>query len=64
MIMIDQLMTVHEVAGRLRLSVEMVRRECRTGRMENIRVGGKGQFRITEDGLAEWVRRYAGRESA
>lgn len=47
------LLTVREVAGRLRLSPGTVRRLCDGGQLEHRRPGGR--YRVTERGLAQYL---------
>ena len=53
----EQLLTVPEVAARLRLNPETIRRMLRDGRMSGIRLGGdKAGWRVSETALATFIR--------
>jgi len=53
----DTYLTVHEVAARLRLNVEVVRRMLRDGRLAGFRPGGrKAGWRIPASALAALIR--------
>ncbi len=55
-------MGTEEVGRRLGMSSEWVRRQCIAMKMPAIvyRTGSRSVYRITEEGLAEFQRRYAG----
>ena len=53
---IDRLLTVPDVAGRLGLNPETVRRWLRSGRITGVRLGGdKAGWRITERDLTKFI---------
>lgn len=52
----DQLLTVSEVAARMRANKETVRRWLRTGRLRGLRPGGdRLGYRIAESELARFI---------
>ena len=52
----DRYLTVPEVAERLRLNPETIRRMLRDGRMRGFRPGGDSAgWRVSERDLREWV---------
>ena len=54
----DVLLTVPQVANRLQVHVEVIRRWVRKGAMQHVRVGpGRGLIRIEESELRRHVRR-------
>lgn len=48
--------TTKEIAKRLDIHVETVRRWLRTGALRGVHVGGKGGYRIRENDLEEFLR--------
>jgi excisionase family DNA binding protein len=51
-----ELLTVQEVAERLRCSVPTVRRRIRSGELPAVQLGGPGAgLRVPADGLAAWL---------
>lgn len=57
----QKLLGTYEVGLRLGMSQEWVRRQCVALKMPSIvyRTGSRSVYRITEEGLAEFQRRYA-----
>ena len=52
----DRLLTVHEVAARLRLNPETVRRWLREGKLRGFLLGGdRGGYRIAESELRRFL---------
>jgi excisionase family DNA binding protein len=62
----EPLLTVEEVAQRLRLDVEVVRRYLRRGELAGMRFGNRGGWRISEADLAAFLaaRRAAAERAA
>jgi excisionase family DNA binding protein len=53
----DRLLTADEIAKRLRVSLETVRRWLRSGELRGFRPGGtKAGWRVRESDLAEYLR--------
>jgi excisionase family DNA binding protein len=48
--------TTQEIAERLGIHVETVRRWLRTGSLRGVYVGGKGGYRIRQNDLEEFLR--------
>lgn len=48
------MLTLTEVAGRLNVSIETVRRLIKNGKLKAIKVGN--QLRVSEEALAEYIR--------
>jgi excisionase family DNA binding protein len=61
--MSDNLLTPKQVAERLRVSPDTVKRMLRNGEMPGFRLGG--QWRIPEDKFEEWIQKLqAGSDNA
>lgn len=61
----DRLLTVQEVADRLRVNRETVRRWLRSGQLRGIKLGGdRAGFRIGEEVLREFLSKRSTVESA
>jgi excisionase family DNA binding protein len=50
----DELLTVAEVAARLRINVETVRRWLRQGKLKGVRMGGRAGYRIPATELRQF----------
>lgn len=55
--MSEELLTAEEVAARLRVHVETVRKWLRTGQLRAIRLGGRSGYRVTPAELHEFLER-------
>ena len=52
----DKVLTVEEVAERLNVGIETVRRWIRSKELEAIDLGGRAGYRITESALEKFIR--------
>ncbi len=53
--MLQRLLTLHEIAASLQLSVSTLRRAVRAGEIPHSRLGKRGQIRISEADLRTWI---------
>ena len=53
----DRMLTVQQVADRLQVAPESVRRWLRSGELGGVNLGGKGGWRVTETDLAGFLHR-------
>lgn len=63
----EELLTVQQVASRLKLNPETVRRWLREGRLRGIRFGGSGGYRIPQSEVERFLAQRmeeAGKEAA
>jgi excisionase family DNA binding protein len=51
----ERYLTVNEVAHRLNLSRWKIYAEITAGRLAAVRVTDRGDYRVTEDALMEWL---------
>jgi len=51
----DQLLTLEDVADRLKISVSTVRRWVKSNELRSIKIGNRGQYRISLDDLEEFL---------
>ena len=56
----ERWLTVPEVAAKLRVSQETIRRLLRTGKLAGISFSDRGGYRISEDDLAKFLARKRG----
>jgi excisionase family DNA binding protein len=63
--MSDRVLTVPEVAERLRINEETVRRWLRTGKLQGVRLGGtRAGYRIAESEVERLLRPEPGKAAA
>jgi excisionase family DNA binding protein len=53
----EQMLEVKQIAERLQVHPETVRKWLRTGQMEGVFLGRRGGYRVTEDKLSEFLDR-------
>jgi excisionase family DNA binding protein len=57
----ERLLTVEEIAARLGLSIETVRRYLRNGELKGSMFGRRGGYRVKESDLQDFIQRRAER---
>ena len=61
---VEQMMTVAEVATLLRVSPDRVRRWIRDGKLRAIRYDGRGQFAVFASSVSAWIGRHVSAPAA
>lgn len=54
--MIEHYFSISEIAAQLSLSTRTIRRQIAAGRLEAVRMTDRGDYRVTEGALDEWLR--------
>lgn len=59
--MLERLFTLQELEQLLKISISTLRRAVRSGELNHVRAGKRGQIRLTEDAVQDYLRRTSGR---
>jgi excisionase family DNA binding protein len=60
---LERLFTLQELEQLLKVSISTLRRAVRSGELDHVRAGKRGQIRLTEDAVQDYLRRTSGRPS-
>lgn len=61
--MLQRLLTLQEVEQLVRVSISTLRRAVRSGELDHVRAGRRGQIRVTEEGVQAYLRRASTKDS-